>query len=142
MTIGHRVFRASHGARGEPVEVSGRAVPFSVAAVAPVDLTEPCPVLVLFRPTCPYCGQAAATEAERSSIPLPVTWIAENEAEAQPFMDRVHAAWTVTWSGLLFRELQIQGVPAGFLLAEGTVVRAWRYGGNEQAAELLEGCAV
>jgi len=135
------VVRLNREPEPEPIVVSGRSVGTRLPGL--VSREAGCRVLVVFRSDCPFCKAAAAREVTtHEQDHLPTKWVAAPDDVAwESYRDRVHPSSSVELDAGLYSLLEVQAVPAGFLIdGEGVLRRAWPYQGNEVRAELEERC--
>lgn len=105
-----------------------------------------CRLVVVFRPQCPACSDAARREAAIGTAPVvATTWIAfENDtALSQQFATLVRPESQLGYSANAARVLEIQAVPAAFLIRPDSVVEmiGVYVGGERQLSEFAKLCA-
>ncbi len=102
-----------------------------------------CRILVAFRSDCPFCRKAAGRESSTvDSGRLPTTWIASSgDPDWQSYKALVHATSDVVLDSTVYSMLEVQAVPAAFLLDGRGVLRwVWPYQGNEDQGDLIGKC--
>jgi len=101
---------------------------------------ESCSLLVVYDPTCPACDLAARTQAKAGDLPLEVVWVAESEEAAEAYVDRVHEGARVAVSPFAADLLDVNGVPAAFVVAGDRVVYSAPINGQEQLDVVAQRC--
>lgn len=105
--------------------------------------SESCSLLVVFDPLCPACDRAARTQAQfEGELPLDVVWVAESEEAAADYIDRVHQGARVAVSPEAAELLDVNGVPAAFVVAGDQVVYSAAINGQELLDQVAQRCVV
>lgn len=99
-----------------------------------------CKLVVVVRNSCPFCQHAATRASESEAMVRGVTWVASTAAEADSFRI-AHPRLTVIHAASAMSDLQVQGVPAAFLIDDGSIVSAWAFRGDEAPESIAQrGC--
>ena len=99
-----------------------------------------CRIVVAFDPACPFCNRAAVLDADRDEeLPFPTVWMSETEAQAELFRSR-HPDLEIVAEATAYKALQVEAVPAAFLLSDQEVLKVWRFTGEEEARDVLADC--
>jgi len=102
---------------------------------------ESCSLLVVFDPLCPACDRAARTQAGvQGELPLEVVWVAEDDAAASAYEGRIHADARVAVSPEAADLLDVNGVPAAFVVAGDQVVYSAPINGQELLDQVAQRC--
>jgi len=102
---------------------------------------ESCSLLVVFDPSCSACDLAARTQARTAGeLPLEVVWVAESQEAADAYADRVHVDARVVASPDAADLLDVNGVPAAFVVAGDRVVKTAPISGQEILDEVAQRC--
>ncbi|MDT8368962.1 MAG: hypothetical protein RQ745_07115 [Longimicrobiales bacterium] len=124
--------------------VSGFATP----AELPEELRElsaegvSCTLLIAFDPTCPACDRAAREQAaaNEGGLALDVVWMAETSAAAEEFAGRVHDDARVVAAPGGADLLDVDAVPAAFVIAGDVVVHTSPITGQEDLGTVAQRC--
>lgn len=103
-----------------------------------------CRLLVAFGPLCPHCHSAALQDAAApdAATRLPITWAAVYQnPKIKEFEAQIRRGTVVRYSPDIMDKLQVQGVPAAFLIsADNVVQRSWIFRGTEDHNQLRREC--
>lgn len=102
-----------------------------------------CRLLVAFSLDCPYCGIAAAREADRSAPDrIPIHYISKtDDSRVREYMASLGSPIAVWYGDDAFRRLKVKAVPAGILVsADNIVKKAFVYLGDEDHTALRQEC--
>ncbi len=150
----HGAYRLGAARHGRPTVVSalevGQALPLLDVQILGVEggfvsrvpmASASCQVVVAFDPSCPHCRSAADREKLQAGL-LPTVWITDaDSATARLYRPLLRAETRLAWSRLGLEALQVQGVPAAFLVDDrGIVRRVWPYRGEENPDLLRRQC--
>ena len=141
LTLGHAGYRYLTVWRNAAVALTTREVPFEMDLASVGIEPTGCGILVFFSSTCPFCQAAAAEEASRPELGLPVTWIGETTEEVQAFASQPHPNAELVSSTDAFPAFGVQGVPTAFLVSGSQAVDVWGYKGTEDHEELAASCS-
>lgn len=167
LTLGHLAVRTLSGGAAEPTPVVVSSlvpgervespaldhlleefpIDSDVAAAEPAGHADEasCRLVVAFDASCPFCNQAAESEAatDRPGAYGETLWITHEAGPRLPaFVDRLSDRANHAVSAEAYQALGVQGVPAAFLLAPDGELR-WMgpYRGVETVESLADRCA-
>jgi hypothetical protein len=147
-TVLHLGLRLSASDDQKPQEVSQLEVGAKVSVSSLEDRVGPlapesCLQLIVFSPDCPFCQHAADREFEELTQASRANrhWVTDAETASLPYFISEHLHRDPGISTDLVKELEVQAVPALFVVSrEGEIRWVGSYYGNEPDQELIDRC--
>lgn len=148
LTAAHVAVRWSAAQNRQPELVSplssGTSVSMKYVQEAERILPNHCLQLVVFSPDCPFCQHAADREREKLTEASRVNrvWYTEKETATLAYFVEQHLHRQPGISAELVKELEVQAVPALFVLTpQGEIRWVGSYTGDEPDEVLAERCS-